>query len=269
MPFNDLYSACIAVPVLGDLRISNVAPIHNENLLQQKLASGLSPKTVLNLVALLQCIFSVAEDNDLIARSPVRRRHKPLVQKRETIWTASQVRLILESVPAPYRALFAAAALTGARLGEPLALQRKHIDQSQRKLKIEQRIWHRKIVLPKTASSVRTIHFGDGLGQAERIGNVRLPYVQAFCGELRQFPNGKSKTLAEVARARHDRHHGRDLYAHHARRGASGCNCLGACNLRGFVPESVPNWEQFWYRGSKLNSEVNRWASATQRKRAL
>ncbi len=83
------------LPVLGDLRITDVVPLHIENFLQQRLSTGLSPKTVLNLVALLQCIFSVAVDNDLITRSPVRKRHKPVVQRREKpIWTADQVRLI-------------------------------------------------------------------------------------------------------------------------------------------------------------------------------
>jgi len=115
-------------------------------------------------VALLQCIFSVAEDNDLIPRSPVRKRHKPTVQKREKpIWAADQVRLILAAVPAHYRALFATAALTGARLGELLALQWKHVDQKQRKLRIEQSLWQGQLLPPKTAGSIRTIHFGEGL----------------------------------------------------------------------------------------------------------
>lgn len=154
------------LPVLGEFQLSEIVPLHIENLLQQKLASGLSPKTVLNLVALLQCIFSLAEDNDLIARSPVRRRHKPVVAKREKpIWTANQVRLILEGVPLPYRALFATAALTGARLGELLALQWKHVDLNRRTLRIEQSLWQRQLVPPKTLGSVRTIYFGEGLAQ--------------------------------------------------------------------------------------------------------
>jgi len=152
------------LPVLGDLRITDVVPLHIENFLQQRLSTGLSPKTVLNLVALLQCIFSVAVDNDLITRSPVRKRHKPVVQRREKpIWTADQVRLILAAVPARYRALFATAALTGARLGELLGLQWKHVDPKQRKLRIEQSLWQDQLLPPKTAGSVRSIHFGDGL----------------------------------------------------------------------------------------------------------
>lgn len=62
------------LPLLGEVRITEVLPSDIENLLQAKLKSGLSEKTVRNLVALLQGVFSVAEDNDLIPRSPVRKK---------------------------------------------------------------------------------------------------------------------------------------------------------------------------------------------------
>lgn len=47
-----------------------------------------------------QSIFSLAEDNDLIVRSPIRKRHKPVVQRSEKpIWTPETVRKIIEAVP--------------------------------------------------------------------------------------------------------------------------------------------------------------------------
>jgi len=151
-------------PMLGELRLGEIVPLHIENLLQAKLKSGLSAKTVRNLVGLLQGIFSLAEDNDLIPRSPVRKKHKPVVQRREKpIWTANQVRLIVDAAPAPYRALLASAALTGARLGELLGLQWKHVDLNNKKLRIEQSLWHGQLLSPKTAGSVRTIYFGEAL----------------------------------------------------------------------------------------------------------
>ena len=68
-------------------------------------------------------------------------------------------------MPASYRALFATTALTGARLGELLALQWRHVDLAGRKLRIEQSLWRSQLFAPKTAGSVRTIHFGEGLAQ--------------------------------------------------------------------------------------------------------
>lgn len=63
----------------------------------------------------------------------------------------------------PYRALLASAALTGARLGELLGLQWKHVDLNNKKLRIEQSLWHGQLLSPKTVGSVRTIYFGEAL----------------------------------------------------------------------------------------------------------
>jgi integrase len=155
------------LPALGDSQIADIAPLHIEQFSQPKLESGLSTKTVRNLVGLLQGIFSVAVDNDLILRSPIRNRHKPALQPHEKpAWTPNQVRLILEAVPAAYRGLFACAALTGARLGELLGLQWKHIDLPNRRLRIEQSLWHGQLLPPKTQGSARTIPFGEALATA-------------------------------------------------------------------------------------------------------
>ena len=62
--------------------------------------------------------------------------------------------------------MFACAALTGARLGELLALLWKHVDIDGRKLRIEQSLWRYQLVTPKTQGNFRTVLFGEGLGQA-------------------------------------------------------------------------------------------------------
>lgn len=159
--------------ILGDVRLTDIAPLHVEDLLRAKLESGLSPKTVRNLIGLLQSLFSLAVDNDLIPRSPVRDKHKPAVQRREKpVWTAKQIRAIVEAVPRPYRAFFVCAALTGARLGELLGLQWKQVDLDGRKLRIQQSLWQGQLLSPKTPGSVRTVAFGDVL--AETLTQHRL-----------------------------------------------------------------------------------------------
>jgi len=169
------------LPLLGDLRITDVAPLHIEQLLQSK--ARLSAKSQRNLVGLLQGIFSFALDSDLLVRSPVRERHKPTVPKREKpIWKPEQVRGIIERVPQQYRALFTCAALTGARLGELLGLQWKHIDFEARKLRIEQSLWQGQLVSPKTEGSIRTIPFGDALRVAlvEHLRSSRYTGAEDF-----------------------------------------------------------------------------------------
>jgi len=65
------------LPTIGDLRLADVSPIHIEQLLGEKGVARLSPKSVRNVVNLVQGIFALALDNDLIARSPVRQRCNP------------------------------------------------------------------------------------------------------------------------------------------------------------------------------------------------
>jgi integrase len=161
--------------VLGVLRLAEVAPMHIEHLVQSKLRKGLSAKSVRNLIGLLQGIFSLAVDNDFIPRSPIRAKHKPTVQRREKpVWTPEQVKLIVGAVSGVYRTLFIAAALTGARLGELLAIQWKHVNFEARTVRIEQSLWHGRLFPPKTPGSTRVIPFGGALAQAlsERFQNT-------------------------------------------------------------------------------------------------
>jgi integrase len=64
-----------------------------------------------------------------------------------------------------FQVLFITVALTGLRLGELLALQWKHVDFENCKLRIQQSLWNAEIVPVKTRSSVRVILFGDVLAR--------------------------------------------------------------------------------------------------------
>ena len=155
------------LPVLGELELLEFVPLHIEQLLQSK--SALSAKTQRNLLGLLQGVFSLAVDDDLIDSSPIREKHKPRVPKREKpAWTPEQVRSIISAAPAKYRVLLACEALTGARLGEVLGLQWKHVDLSGQRFQIRQSPWHGHLVSTKTEDSVRTMRFGEALATALR-----------------------------------------------------------------------------------------------------
>jgi integrase len=150
------------LPVLGELRLASIAPLHIENLMKGKLSSKtkLSRKTVVNLLRLVQGIFSVAVDNDLIPRSPVRRKHKPHVpQSEKTAWTPEQVKAILGEIPANYRPIFICLALTGLRAGELLGLQWKNLNLERGELRVEQSLWNNQVVTPKIKSSKASIWF--------------------------------------------------------------------------------------------------------------
>jgi integrase len=75
------------LPSLGQLRLSQVVPLHIEQLVQER-SKKVSAKTLLNELGLLQSIFSLAVENDLISRSPVRSKHKPKAVRTEKLtWT--------------------------------------------------------------------------------------------------------------------------------------------------------------------------------------
>ncbi len=153
------------LPRLGDLPLVEISPMHVEELLRGK--KDLSPRTLRNVLAVLQCVLSHAVDNDLIQRSPLRGRYRPVVPRREKpVWTPEQVRTILSAAPQAYRCLFTCAALTGVRMGELLALQWKHVDLEKRQIRIEQSLWHGQLIPPKTAASVRTMPIGEMLRKA-------------------------------------------------------------------------------------------------------
>jgi integrase len=150
--------------MLGRLRLTDISPLHVEELLQARLKSGVSTKTVRNLVVLVQGIFSVAVDNDFVSRSPVRNKGKPALQHREKpTWRAEQVRAIVESVPSKYRALFVCAAVTGVRLGELPGLKWQHVDSQGAVMRIQQSLWHGEIFTPKTQASIRLVPLGNHL----------------------------------------------------------------------------------------------------------
>jgi integrase len=154
------------LPALGDHRITDICPMHIEQLVQAKSKAGLSGKTVRNLVLLLQGIYSLAVDNDLVVKSPIRKSHKPICRRKEKpIWSPETIAAILSEAPQPYRALFYCVALTGVRQGELLGLQWKHVNLTTHKLRIEQSLWHGQLVAPKTTGSVRTICLGNVLAE--------------------------------------------------------------------------------------------------------
>lgn len=166
--------------------MSEVVPLEIEQFLQTKLKAGLSPKTTRNLLGILQGIFSLAVDNDLIAKSPVRNRHKPTVRRIEKpIWSPVQMREILENTPEKYRVLFQVLALTGARTGEVLGLQWKHVDLEKAQLRIEQSFWRGLLVAPKTRDSVRTLNISVVLVEALRrhrcVSEERISNDFVFC----------------------------------------------------------------------------------------
>ena len=80
---------------------------------------------------------------------------------------------------------FASVTDTGCRLGELRGLQWKHVDLDSQKLRIEQSLWNKQILPPKTVGSVRTIYIGDVLAGVLRKHHQESAYCEpenfVFC----------------------------------------------------------------------------------------
>jgi integrase len=148
------------LPSLGQLRLSQVVPLHIEQLVQER-SKKVSAKTLLNELGLLQSIFSLAVENDLISRSPVRSKHKPKAVRTEKLtWTPEQIRNILAGLSTQHRALFTCMSLIGLRIGELLALTWSNVNFEAQTIKVQNSLWSGLIVRPKTEASVRVLYAG-------------------------------------------------------------------------------------------------------------
>ena len=84
-------------------------------LLKEKSASGLKPKSLLNLYVLLQKMLNLAVALELLNSNPIQRVPKPKVQRAEKpSLSPAQVKAIAENMPANLKALVVLLYLTGA-----------------------------------------------------------------------------------------------------------------------------------------------------------
>src|SRR5437016_5995117 len=101
-----------------------------QEFMDAKRRQGLSDKTRLHLWSLLEHMFNVAIELDILTASPMRKKvSRPRPQPVEKpILTVEQVRAVINALPPRYRPLAIVIALTGLRLGEALGLQWRDVD---------------------------------------------------------------------------------------------------------------------------------------------
>src|SRR5262249_37188756 len=117
----------------------------------------------LNLYALLNTMFDVAVQHDLIETSPVRRKlHRPQHEPKEKpVLSREQVNKVIEAIADEYKPLFVVAAVTGMRIGEILALRWQDIDLAARKLTVRHSLWRGQLGAPKTKASAKTRNLSE------------------------------------------------------------------------------------------------------------
>lgn len=170
-------------PLLGDYRLSKLAPQHVRAFINQKLTDGLSPRTVqLSLVILRRALGQAVKDG-LLPRNVAKLVDGPRVAHFEgKTLSPEQARAFLDAAKGErLEALYTAALSVGLRMGEALGLRWQDIDLDRRTLTVN-RILERigrgngsalQLVEPKTPRSRRTVNLPDAAARALKAHKVR------------------------------------------------------------------------------------------------
>ena len=117
------------VPFFGKTLLSNITVKDVQRYVTLKMQEGLSPRTVNKNLTVLRLMFKHAIIQGYIDKDPAMFVVRPKIPTVEMDFLRpEEIEKLIENSPEDYRALFATAALTGARQGELLALRWGDLD---------------------------------------------------------------------------------------------------------------------------------------------
>jgi integrase len=146
------------LPFFGKRLMQDVQPSDISKFLQEKASAkaNYSNNTMQNFYSMLRVIFDLAEQNDVIGKSPVRPKLHKLekVKVEKPVLNASQIRELLSNLVNEQERLFALLlAVTGMRVGEGLALRWMDFSPALCELSINHTLYRTKLKEPKTKGS--------------------------------------------------------------------------------------------------------------------
>lgn len=195
------------LPVLGKIKLQQLAPQHLQKLYNIKRQQGYAPQTIKHLHRLLHRALKDAVRWNLVPRNVCDLIDTPRVPKQEMqVLNQEQAQHLLEAArDDPFEALYVLALTTGMRQGELLALQWKDIDVAHGLLRVQRTISRvRKqgfqVSEPKTPKSRRSIPLPSLALEALQRHRVRQNEQRQAAGPLWEehgwvFCNGQGKPL--------------------------------------------------------------------------
>lgn len=154
---------CHLIPELGDIQLAKLGPVDVQTMINAKLASGLKPRTVQYMHAILRRALGHAERWGLVSRNVAKLVDGPRVVRPEVVpFTPEEARRFLDAARENrLYALYAVAIAVGLRQGEALGLHWQDIDLDAGTLRVRttvQRIGKEVLFLPpKSARSKRIV----------------------------------------------------------------------------------------------------------------
>lgn len=152
------------LPVLGDMEMAKITPSVVRTW-HAKLTQAESPGqvTIAKSYRLLRSVFATAVEDELLVRNPCTIKGASVERSPERpIATAGEVKALADAMPLELRLLVQLGAFTGLRLGELLALRRKHVDLLRRTVTVTEQVQEladgtQDFGPPKTDAGYRTV----------------------------------------------------------------------------------------------------------------
>ena len=151
------------VPTLGKIRLDQLTPLHVQEMINNRLRAGLSPKTVAYVHQVLRTALSTAVRWDIVSRNVAKLVDRPRIDRKPVNpLTPDEARRFLAAIRGHrLEALFSVALGMGLRQGEALGLRWDDIDLTAGTLRVRhqlQRVDGRLVLVPpKTTKSRRTL----------------------------------------------------------------------------------------------------------------
>jgi len=178
-----------------------------ESFIANSRANGQSVKSTLNYVSLLHGIFEFAQREGWVSANPCKLAAKPRAASADAdIHFLDQAELdaVIAAVPDDAlghveRVMYVAAAMTGARQGELLALRWMDVDWPARRIRIRRNYVRGEYGTPKSKRSTRSVPLADVLGgQLDRLHQTTVYRADAdlvFCHPHTGRPIDRSRLL--------------------------------------------------------------------------
>ncbi len=148
------------LPFFGSKMMRDIQPSDISKFLRERIDEEYADNTLQNFYAILRVIFDLAEQNDVIEKSPVRSKlHRPEKGKVEKpTLSAEQIRVVMSHLSDEQeRLLVLLLAVTGLRVGEGLALRWMDFNAQGCELSVNHTLYHGKLKVPKTRGSKTTV----------------------------------------------------------------------------------------------------------------
>ncbi len=188
-------------PAFGSLPLTAITPeIVQQYMSRAPQEHGAAPRTVNHSLVLLKLMLKHARQWRYLRENPAREIRRLRVEAQEMDYLKpEEIRLLLQHADEPYRTLFLAAALTGLRRSELLALQWGDLDWTNRVIRVRRSLfWYTlrelkgaqatrwRFLEPKSRRSVRSVVMSPGLREAlelHRLSAPASPHDLVFCAK--------------------------------------------------------------------------------------